>query len=126
MKKYIDPKKYKRFNKKPKSVQNLINETLYILERFGIPVDGTPRRLERMSIAFLACGNIKSVSDFSAIADSNIKTREIIEYINKNFNEKISSGSYDDIRRKDLKLLLVAGVVLNSNADSAASDSGRG
>ena len=31
------------------------------------------------------------------------------------FQEEISSGSYDDIRRKDLKLLTTANIVLQSN-----------
>ena len=52
MKQYIDPNKSKTFKRKSKSVQKLINTTLYILEQFGIPMDSTPRRLERMAIAF--------------------------------------------------------------------------
>ena len=104
MKQYISPDKFKN---KSKEVQELINTTLFILDSFGIPVDSTPRRLERMTIAFLATADIKNIDDFKSIKDFNsgysLKTRDIINYVNKNFGEDISSGSYDDIRRKDLK-----------------------
>jgi len=130
MKQYISPNKSKTFREKSKQVQELINTTLYILENFGIPLNSTPRRIERMAIAFLATGNIKSISDFKNIQDFNtafsLKTREIINYVNKHFGESISSGSYDDIRRKDLKLLTVAEVVLRSSPNAATNDSTRG
>lgn len=44
----------------------------------------------------------------------HLKTRDIIKYINEHYEEKISSGSYDDIRRNYLKLLLLADLILNS------------
>lgn len=120
----------KTFDSKSTSAQNLICTTLFILECFGIPLDATPRRLERMAIAFLACGDVKTIKDLNKIKDSttnySLKTREIINYVNNSFGESISSGSYDDIRRKDLNLLLVAGIVLRSNPDSATNDSTRG
>lgn len=130
MKQYISPDKSKTFSEKTPQVQELINTTLYILDKFGIPLDATPRRLERMAIAFLASGDIKKVGDFKNAKDLNsgfaLKTRDIIIYVNNHFGEKISSGSYDDIRRKDLKLLTVAEIVLQSNPNSATNDSTRG
>ncbi|WP_299436449.1 BsuBI/PstI family type II restriction endonuclease [uncultured Maribacter sp.] len=130
MKQYISPDKSKTFKEKTKQVQELINNTLYILDCFGIPLDTTPRRLERMAISFLACGDVKTISDLKNIKDLkdnfSLKTRDVIDYVNKNFKEKISSGSYDDIRRKDLKLLTVAEVVLRSSPNSATNDSTRG
>ena len=130
MKQYISPDKSKTFNQKSKQVQELINTTLHILECFGIPTDSTHRRLERMAIAFLATADIKNINDFKSIKDSNsgysLKTRDIIDYVNLNFGENISSGSYDDIRRKDLKLLTIAEVVLRSSPNSATNDSTRG
>ncbi|HEA28606.1 MAG TPA: restriction endonuclease [Leeuwenhoekiella sp.] len=130
MKQYISPDKSKTFREKTKKVQELINSTLHILDNFGIPIDTTPRRLERMAIVFLATGNIKKISDFKKAKDLNsgysLKTRDIIDYVNEHFNENISSGSYDDIRRKDLKLLTVAEVVLQSSPNSATNDSTRG
>lgn len=59
MKQYINPDKLKAFKENPEHVQDLINTTLYILDCFGIPLNTTPRRLERMTIAFLATGDIK-------------------------------------------------------------------
>ena len=127
MKQYISPDKSKTFRAKTKQTQELINTTLYILESFGIPLDSTPRRLERMAVAFLASGDIKKKSDFKKAKDLNsgygLKTRDIIIYVNNHFGENISSGSYDDIRRKDLKLLTVAEVVLQSSPNSATNDS---
>ena len=130
MKHYIAPNEIKSFDEKKPKVQALINTTLFILDTFGIPLDGTPRRLERMAIAFLACGDIKKIEDFKNAKDLNcvhaLKTREIINYVNNHFEESISSGSYDDVRRKDLKLLTVAEVVLQSSPNSATNDSTRG
>lgn len=130
-KQYIDPVKCKTFSNKPKSIQRLINQALEILEAFGVPINGTPRRLERMALAFLAVSDVKSSTEFRKAKDlvSNefsLKTREVIDYVNTNFSENISSGSYDDIRRKDLKLLVAAGIVLQSGPDSATNDSTRG
>ncbi|MGF1533774.1 MAG: hypothetical protein ACFCUI_08720 [Bernardetiaceae bacterium] len=66
MKQYISPDKSKTFREKTLQVQELINTTLYILDSFGVPVDATPRRLERMAIAFLASGDIKFISGYEA------------------------------------------------------------
>lgn len=130
MKQYISSDSSKTFSEKPKEIQELINTALYILDTFGIPIEGTPRRLERMAIAFLASGDIKSLKELAKAKDLNsgfaLKTRDIINYVNEHFNENISSGSYDDIRRKDLKLLTIAEVVLQSNPNSATNDSTRG
>lgn len=130
MKQYISIDSSKTYSEKTKAIRELINTTLYILDQFGIPIEGTPRRLERMAIAFLASGDIKKISDFKTAKDLNsgyaLKTRDIIVYVNKHFGEDISSGSYDDIRRKDLKLLTVAEVVLQSSPNSATNDSTRG
>lgn len=83
-----------------------------------------------MAIAFLASGDIKSLKDFQKAKDLNsgyaLKKRDIINYVNDHFYENISSGSYDDIRRKDLKLLTTAEVVLQSSPNSATNDSTRG
>lgn len=130
MKRYINSDSSKAFHEKPKAIQELINTALYILDAFGIPIEGTPRRLERMAIVFLASGDIKSLNDLSKAKDLNsgfaLKTRDIINFVNEHFDEHISSGSYDDIRRKDLRLLTIAEVVLQSNPNSATNDSTRG
>jgi hypothetical protein len=84
----------------------------------------------RMAEAFLACGDIKTKEDFKIAKDFNsgysLKTREIIKFINSHFGEEISSGSYNDIRRRDLKLLTVGDIVSHSSPNSATNDSTRG
>jgi BsuBI/PstI restriction endonuclease domain/BsuBI/PstI restriction endonuclease HTH domain len=112
---------------KSKPVQKIINEALEILESVGIPMDKTERALERMAVCFLAVAGV--TKDWSkAKENTNLKSRAIITYVNANFEEKISSGSYDDIRRKDLKLLVLADIVENSgvNKGSATNDPTRG
>ena len=130
MKQYINPNRSKTYSEKTEKVQELINSALYILDCFGVLLENSPRRLERMAIAFLACGDIKEMDDVKNAKDKNdgyfLKTRDIINFVNVHFDEKISSGSYDDVRRKDLKLLTNSGVVLQSNPDSATNDSTRG
>ncbi len=122
MKNYI-PK-----NAKSKPVQKIINEALEILECVGIPMTSkTERGLERMAVCLLAVAGV--TKDWSkAKENANLKSRDIINIVNKNFEEKISSGSYDDIRRKDLKLLVLADIVVNSgvNKGSATNDPTRG
>lgn len=113
-------------SKKSKRVQVVINEALYLLNNLGIPFDGlTERRLEKMAMAFLAVVDVKMSADWEdakALDGSRaLSTRQIIEYINKHFEENISSGSYDDIRRKDLKLPVLAEIVVRSANDPNAA-----
>lgn len=113
---------------KSKSIQKIINEALDILEGVGIPLNNkTERAIEKMAVCFLAVAGVKK--DWSkAIENANLKSRDIIKIVNENFEENISSGSYDDIRRKDLKLLVLADIVINSGVHkrSATNDPTRG
>lgn len=116
---------------KSKEVQAVINKAAQILEELGIPLNSlTPRRKERVAMVFLSVADIKKLADFKkakGIKDGrSIKTREIIKFINENFEENISSGSYDDIRRKDLRLLVLGSLVEHTNPNSARNDSTRG
>ena len=116
---------------KSKSVQKIINEALDILESVGIPFNTKSERgLERMAVCFLAVAGVtKDWKKAKSLEDNiHLKTRDIINIVNKNFEENISSGSYDDIRRKDLKLLVLADIVSNSgvNKGSATNDPTRG
>ena len=78
----------------------------------------------------MAAGQI--VSSFrearSVMNGSYLKTRDIITFENEHYGEQISSGSYDDIRRKDLKMLVDEGFVVNSSAldQSATNNPNRG
>ena len=112
---------------KSKAVQTIINQALDILESVGIPMNKTERALERMAVCFLAVAGVtKNWKD--AKENTNLKSRAIITFVNEHFEEKISSGSYDDIRRKDLKLLVLADIIENSgvNKGAATNDPTRG
>lgn len=120
-------------NAKAKQIKKVLNEALYILESLGIPFEGlTERRLEKMAMAFLAVLKVKRSKDWKTAKQNGEgwapQTRQIIEYINLAFFESISSGSYDDIRRKDLKLLTVAEIVERAAKDpnAARNDPTRG
>ena len=99
-------------------VRSLVYNLLDIFQKIGIPVDGTDRKVERMAKACLAVGKIKE-SFAEALSEENdgfVRTRDIISFENENYGEHISPGSYDNIRRKDLKLLIEAGIVINSSS----------
>lgn len=111
---------------KKRSIELTLNEALHILSELGIPFDGlTQRRLQKMAMAFLAVCDIRKPGAWSTAKDSSsgraLTSRQIIDFINRHFQENISSGSYDDIRRKDLILPTVAGVILKSAKDPGAS-----
>ena len=68
---------------KTDTVKQLIFSMLDILGEVGIPLDGTPRRLEKMAMACLAVGNIKKSFAEAQSADKNhfLTTRESFVYI---------------------------------------------
>ena len=101
--------------------QRIINEALNILECVGIPISTKSERgLEKMAVCFLAVAGV--INDWKTATTQNyLKTRDIIKFVNLNFEENISSGSYDDIRRKDLKLLIIADFVINSGDDQSSA-----
>lgn len=113
----------------PTKVKNLVFNILDVFKLIGIPVDNTDRKLERMAKACLAVGKIKK--DFSEACffeDGFTRTRDIIAFENEYLGEDISSGSYDDIRRQDLKLLVEAGIIVNSSSteEQATNNPSRG
>jgi BsuBI/PstI restriction endonuclease domain/BsuBI/PstI restriction endonuclease HTH domain len=111
--------------------QKLINEALDILQKTGIPFESkTEKALQSMAMCFLAVAGVtKNWKQAKGLNENrNLKTRDIIKYINEHYEENISSGSYDDIRRKHMKLLLLADYILNSakNPNAATNDPTRG
>jgi len=111
---------------KPAKITKLLNEAIFLLSSLGVPVDGqTTRQLEKMAMVFLAVADVKRTADWSHArvrqGTDTLKSRDIITYINENFGENISMGSYDDIRRKDLKLPVLAGIIeASANKPNAA------
>lgn len=113
----------------PTKVKNLVFNILDVFQLIGIPVDNTDRKLERMAKACLAVGKIKKdFSEACSIEDGFTRTRDIIAFENEYLGEDISSGSYDDIRRQDLKLLVEAGIIVNSSSteEQATNNPSRG
>ncbi|MEO6038183.1 MAG: BsuBI/PstI family type II restriction endonuclease [Saprospiraceae bacterium] len=120
-------RKYLRKSAKAEELITLIEEAIVVLLSVGIPMEGkTERTLERMAMAFLAVAGVNKMwKQAKGLGEKRfLKTREIISFVNANFDENISSGSYDDIRRKDLKILVLAGLILNSaeNPQAATND----
>ena len=74
------------------------------------------RSLEKMAMACLAVGQIKKSFKETKSSEDGLflRTRDIIEFENTYYAEKISKGSYDDIRRKDLQMPVEQMIVLRS------------
>jgi len=116
-------------------LQKKVAEALQILKALGLPVESwTEKRAHRIALALLAVADIKSDSEWkdARVLDlSNPRTitsREIITYWTKHFGENVSSGSYDDVRRRDLVHLVLSDIVLPSakNPDANRNDPTRG
>lgn len=121
--------KYIRNSSKSKPVAEVINQALFILDKLGVPFKGlTSRRLERMAAAFLAVADVRKSDDWIKTKGWDgtraLKTRDIIAYVNRYFEENISPGSYDNIRRRDLTLPVAAGIIQKSalNPNAARND----
>lgn len=109
---------------KPKQIQRLESEALEILASVGIPIDDkTVRAKQMMAICFLSVAGVtKKWAEAMGLDDGrHLKTREIIAFANEHLGEKISPGSYDDIRRKHLKLMVLADLIVNSGANPSAA-----
>lgn len=115
-----------RLPDKKRQTERIINEALHILSVLGVPLqDLSDRRLEKMAMAFLAVCGVAKPGMWQGVGQTEpcraLTSRQIIEYVNARFEEQISSGSYDDIRRKDLRLPVLAGIILKSANNPDAS-----
>lgn len=124
-------KNYIQKSKKTALLQQLINEALHILESVGIPFENkTEKALQSMALSFLAVAGVtKSWKQAKSLKENrHLTTREIIKFINEHYEENISSGSYDDIRRKHLRLLVLGDLIINSgkNPNASTNDPTRG
>lgn len=111
-----------KFRSKTEPQRQRIEQALEVISSLGVSPDETPRSLERMALAFLAIADLDPNSEWrsaKSVEKYALTTREIIPWINKNFGETISSGSYDDVRRKDLKMLHIAGIAVQSDPSAA-------
>ena len=126
------PSGYKKgFSEKSPEVQTLIREALHIVESLGIPIDDlTDIRKEKIAMALLAVGDVKTSKEWAKIKDANkpyaVTTKQMIDFYNQHLEDSTSKGSYDYVLRHGLKRLLIAGIVVQSKPDSNLSDSTRG
>jgi type II restriction enzyme len=121
---------------KTKAVRSRIDEAVALLDAIEIPVSSmTPRRRERLAMALLGAANLKPTTPWQkaaivGVSRHNITTRQMIDYWNSHYGESLSSGSYDDVKREELDVLVIAGVVAgsagNPNANANANDPTRG
>ena len=121
-----NPKPKLVVNDSPKTVK--IEQAKTILREAGIVLrELTVRGQERAALCLLGVAQIRPDEDWSDaksfLADPSVRamrSREILAYRNEHYQEGLSPGSYDDVRRKDLALLVSAGLVTPSARDAAA------
>jgi site-specific DNA-cytosine methylase len=106
-----------------------IEQAENVLKAAGIPIRGmTPRRAERVSLALLAVAQLRPNDAWSKAksyfdgSGATSTTRQIIRFWNEHYGQAVADSSYDDVRRKDLVVLVEAGLVSKSAADPAADN----
>ena len=108
-------------------ISERVDQTLNLLRQVGLPLrDLTSRRRTRLAKALLAVAGLtpdspwhSATSYFNGTAEP-VTTREIIKFWNAHYGENIADASYDDVRRKDLILLVESSLVASSAADPSA------
>ena len=113
-------------NDSPKTVK--VEQAKTILREAGVVLrDLTSRAQERAALCLLGVAQIPTDADWSDaksfLDDKSVRamrSREILSFRNEHYQEGLLSGSYDDVRRKDLALLVAAGLVTPSARDAAA------
>ena len=121
----------KSFAEKDPKVRQLIRESLFIVDQLGIPIEGlTGRAKEKIAMALLAAGDIKSSAEWSKLKSANngysITTKQCVDFYNKYLDEDMSKGSYDYVLRDGLRKLIIGGLVDLSKPESNLSDATRG
>lgn len=104
-----------------------VEQALNILRGIGVPLRNyTKRRQARVAKALLAVGHLQPHTPWSEAQSffddgpKPITTREIIRFWNAHYGESLADSSYDDVRRRDLAILVEANLALPSAADPAA------
>ena len=115
-------------NNSPKAVK--VEQAQTILREAGVSLRNlTPRGRERAALCLLGVSHLRPKDDWSQakslLEDASVKafrSRDILSFRNEYYHEGLSSGSYDDVRRKDLVLLVNAGLVVNSAKETGADN----
>lgn len=120
---------------KTKATEQKVDEALDLLKQIELPLElFTPKRQRRMARVFLAVCDLKPGTPWdqaTCCGDGRNYAptqKGILDYINKHYGEKLSRGSYDDIKRKHLRHLERAGLVTAgaNRPGSTPNDSKRG
>lgn len=105
-----------------------VEEALALLSAVGIPLgEMTARRQKRIALALFAIANMrpktpwKNAAIWGGEGSHQLTTRQIIEFWNQHWDEHVSSGSYDDVRRRDLIYLVESGIAQKSAGNPGAS-----
>ena len=93
----------------------ILDEAQVVLGALGIPLtDLTVIRRAHTARAFLALAGLRPGDAWSQTQDMTsrtLTTKKILQFGRDHHQETRSDGSYDDVRREDLKLPVTAGVV---------------
>lgn len=114
-------------------IQEKTEQALALLAEAGLSLrDLTVRGRQRTALCLLALGQVRpggawqdAVSHVEDRAVPALRSRQILSFRNEHYNEGISSGSYDDVRRRDLALLGSVGFVhARANREDADTNDG--
>lgn len=113
----------------------LVAQAVELLKAVGFSVlfeKMTLLRQERLALCLLGAANLKPGNDWSQAAIGTPettwkpRTRDFISFWNSNYGLSLSPGSYDDVLRKGLVFLDMAGIVISSHASTNIHDGTRG
>lgn len=110
----------------------ILDEAQVVLGALGIPLtDLTVIRRAHTARAFLALAGLRPGDAWSQTQDMTsrtLTTKKILQFGRDHHQETRSDGSYDDVRREDLKLPVTAGVVqaAANKANATTNDGTRG
>jgi len=115
----------------PSPAETKLAEAASLLRAIDFPLGHgdfkTKLRQKRVCMVLLAVADLAPSSPWK-VAKSHgdrfnyaPRTRDIIPFLNQHYGTNISSGSYDDIRRKNLDFLVQAGLVVRSAKQETAS-----
>jgi hypothetical protein len=120
---------------KTKQEKIKILEAVNILSQLGIPLEKFTsrqwRKVERLALVLLSLGDVRPDTPWLSVKSRedgvSITTRNIIDFINKHYSEKMSSSSYDDFKRKEIDFLIPDSIVIPGFVErSAVNDSRSG
>jgi hypothetical protein len=111
---------------------SLLEDAAFILAALGVPVaELTPTRRNHVCRAFVGLAGLKPGDSWLKAQDyttRTLTTKQLLGFNRQHHGEKRSDGSYDDVRREDLKLQVAAGIVqaAANKAHANTNDATRG